>query len=70
MKNELPEDIAVKSSSWLKAKLDEMDQKLDHIIYRLSEEDARTYRRKNSGIEVAECDCDDTQHTARYHNQS
>ncbi len=70
MKEKLQEKRTVESISWLEAKLAEMDQKLDHIIYRLSEDDARTYRRKNSGIEVAECDCDDTQHTARYHNQS
>jgi len=70
MKEKLQEESTVESSSWLKAKLDEMDQKLDHIIYRLSEEDARTYPRKNSGIELAECDSDDTQDPARCHNQS
>lgn len=70
MKDELREVGSGESTSWLEARLAEIDQKLDHIIYRLSEEDARTYRHKDSGIELAERDSDDPQDTARGHNQS
>ena len=44
MTGEQSEERTVEPRCWLESKLEAMDRKLDHIIYRLWEEDARTHR--------------------------